>query len=94
MNFNENHISGLNDDCHATTVKSTTTVADLNNMFLSYGWVCPKCGRVYSPSTSMCLWCVDYSNEIKDYKPTWKWKDYITCNGTAPEAHYDNIIKG
>ena len=22
------------------------------------GWVCPKCGRVYSPFTSMCSYCV------------------------------------
>lgn len=22
-----------------------------------YGWVCPQCGRVYSPWTSMCLYC-------------------------------------
>ena len=21
------------------------------------GWVCPKCGRVYSPFTSMCNYC-------------------------------------
>ena len=21
------------------------------------GWVCPKCGRVYSPTTIMCLCC-------------------------------------
>ena len=22
-----------------------------------YGWICPKCGRVYSPSTSQCFYC-------------------------------------
>ena len=21
------------------------------------GWVCPKCGRVYAPSTPMCWYC-------------------------------------
>jgi uncharacterized OB-fold protein len=24
---------------------------------LNYGWICPKCGRVYSPTTSQCLFC-------------------------------------
>lgn len=23
----------------------------------NYGWICPKCGRVYSPFTQMCLYC-------------------------------------
>lgn len=26
------------------------------------GWVCPKCGRVYSPSTPMCWYCGDEGN--------------------------------
>lgn len=27
------------------------------NPFKEYGWICPKCGRVYSPSTNQCLYC-------------------------------------
>lgn len=26
-------------------------------MFGQQGWICPKCGRVYSPFTQMCLYC-------------------------------------
>ncbi len=28
-----------------------------NGIFGQYGWICPKCGRVYSPFTHMCLYC-------------------------------------
>ena len=24
---------------------------------VNYGWVCPKCGRVYAPNQEMCLYC-------------------------------------
>ena len=27
--------------------------------FANYGWICPKCGRVYSPFTMMCPYCKD-----------------------------------
>lgn len=25
---------------------------------INQGWECPKCGRVYSPTTPMCFYCV------------------------------------
>ena len=36
------------------------------------GWICPKCGRCYSPFTSMCPHC---NNEY--------WTNTITCSGTG-----------
>lgn len=32
--------------------------------FMRQGWECPKCGRVYSPSTSMCKYCGNESFSI------------------------------
>lgn len=28
-----------------------------DNLFVNKGWQCPICGRVYSPTTSMCFYC-------------------------------------
>lgn len=46
------------------------------------GWTCPKCGRVYSPSTPMCFYCGRDSKVINTPNTTgvpndsdW-WKDY------------------
>ena len=33
-----------------------------DTMFAPQGWVCPKCGRVYSPFMPMCLYCGDEVN--------------------------------
>lgn len=60
---------------------------------ISYGWVCCKCGRVYSPTQEMCLYCGgntsnqsstssqgftwDTSNKTKDLTTT------VTLNGVA-----------
>ena len=29
----------------------------LQTSFISQGWECPKCKRIYSPTTSMCFHC-------------------------------------
>lgn len=41
---------------------------------ISYGWVCPKCERVYAPNQEMCLYCGG------DSKPTTSLGDWITTN--------------
>ena len=30
---------------------------DNENLFIPQGWRCPICKRVYSPTTSLCLYC-------------------------------------
>jgi hypothetical protein len=43
------------------------------------GWVCPKCNRVYSPSTSECWSC---NNDIQP------WKNPITCTTAGSPIGY------
>ena len=40
------------------------------------GWECPKCGRVYSPNTSMCFFCGGIKTTVSKIKDT-SWKDII-----------------
>lgn len=35
----------------------SSAINPYNGMFGQEGWICPKCGRVYSPFTQMCLYC-------------------------------------
>jgi hypothetical protein len=37
--------------------KESSALNPYNGMFGQQGWICPKCGRVYSPFTQMCLYC-------------------------------------
>ena len=32
--------------------------------FIPQGWECPKCKRVYSPTTSMCTHCPQHSQGV------------------------------
>lgn len=33
------------------------------------GWVCPKCGRVYSPDVTMCPYCGNFNIDILNVPP-------------------------
>lgn len=35
--------------------QESSVINPYNGMFGQQGWICPKCGRVYSPFTQMCL---------------------------------------
>ena len=47
------------------------------NPTIMYGWVCPKCGNVWSPFTSQCSNCatstISYTTQDGIY-----WKDTLT----------------
>ena len=68
------------------------------------GWICPKCGRVYSPNQSMCWYCGGNTTTTTNIPgstgvdPNW-WKPYITCSEDIPitltdvdtfRVHYEN----
>lgn len=56
-----------------------------NNYFAPRGWVCPKCGRVYSPSTPMCWYCGD--KQITNIPNTTgtpvNWDEYLPKTATS-----------
>lgn len=37
--------------------QESSAINPYNGLFGQQGWICPKCGRVYSPFTQMCLYC-------------------------------------
>lgn len=61
MNFNQIQVGDLNDCPPFTTTYASSY--DFSETII-YGWTCPKCGRVYSPSTPMCLYCKSNDNNI------------------------------
>lgn len=54
----------------------SSAVNPYNGLFGQQGWICPMCGRVYSPFTSMCLYCVGgdttiTSNYVRFMRQNW-----------------------
>lgn len=56
-------------------------------MLLQKGWECPKCGRVYSPSTSMCKYCSNESIPSVDVKANYLIKG-IDLSETLNDIYY------
>ena len=52
INDKISHIKGLSEDIN---IVNTPKKEDKGGGLM--GWVCPKCGRCYSPFTSMCPYC-------------------------------------
>lgn len=42
---------------------------DNEQYFYQIGWICPKCGRVFSPSTTECPYCNLRNNDNNEYLP-------------------------
>lgn len=38
----------------------------LSGLFGQQCWICPKCGRVYSPTTPMCLYCKNETSVVSN----------------------------
>lgn len=74
---------------------------------VKYGWICPKCGRVYGPTQTMCLYCGGGSiskqtDSTQPYVPlqdlTWttssKIEDYTTTTLNGVSNLSNCIIEG
>lgn len=51
----------------------------MDNNLNREGWVCPKCGRVYSPDTPMCWYC--------------SGTDKITCGSSTGDFDAANFVR-
>ena len=59
------NIKGLSEDIN---IVNTPKKEDKGGGLM--GWVCPKCGRCYSPFTSMCPYCNGINGDLNRFKVT------------------------
>lgn len=71
---------------------------------VNYGWICPKCGRVYAPTQTMCLYCgggsiLKQTDSTQPYTPeqgfTWatnKLEDLTAIQSLSGISNLSNCI--
>lgn len=59
----------------------------IQSTFIQQGWECPKCKRVYSPTTSMCSHCPEYSQGYTSTGTT------LTVNSTTYSHTFESDKK-
>ena len=87
MNFNQIQVGGPN-DCPPATTTYNSSEEPIPKV---YGWICPKCGRTYSPSTNMCLYCCDNKYNVVVSDKTFP-NDYYIYN-TLDQEWFINYNK-
>lgn len=65
INDKISNIKGLSEDIN---IVNTPKKEDKGGGLM--GWVCPKCGRCYSPFTSMCPYCNGINGDWNGFKVT------------------------
>ena len=62
--------------------------------FAPKGWVCPKCGRVYAPSTPMCWYCGNNTivNQSKTSAAPVNFDEYLQRANFSSITTYNNFV--
>lgn len=69
--------------------QESSAINPYNGLFGQQGWICPKCGRVYSPFTQMCLYCKPNNTNTISNTTVSEEKLVMLVDGTIRIAHYD-----
>lgn len=67
----------------------SSAVNPYNVFFGQQGWICPKCGRVYSPFTQMCLYCKGETTIISNSCD----RSNISVNEHYGDDYFENEVK-
>lgn len=69
---------------------------DNENLFIPQGWRCPICKRVYSPTTSLCLYCGNeqYTTNVATLESQKSLKSFKIMRDLTPEEQkeYSKVL--